>query len=390
MAQRAHTDPVFWWWDTERGAQVVVLTDEVLILSGVLTKHELGELEGARKAGNVVSANFGAGATTIDIDDVRRVRFVATEYRVLIDLEGEETPFVFDPPKASAGIAAGLFEVLNKLLAAGDTPTETIEAGAGPMSMTVGTKLSVVLFLLALAFGAGALVNPLSLIGVGIASGAFAFVILTDFGAETNALIPSGARVLESLISPGEAKSIDTRESERPAIAQHGPADLDLMIPTALSPPNEAVSTARQAFENVHGKWSDSKLSKDGQPVRSAPASSVHGDARVPTPERSAQREASLGPVKASAKTVAASPQAITADPASIESLDSSKQAELAASPVLAPTREFAKINDLDAPLPGWSMAREPADERVSPEAAERARPVHPGAVAPKPSRASD
>lgn len=78
MVQRSETDPVFSWWDTERGAEMVVLTDESLILSDVLTKRDLGKLEAARKADTVISANFGAGARTVVLDDVRRVRFVPT------------------------------------------------------------------------------------------------------------------------------------------------------------------------------------------------------------------------------------------------------------------------------------------------------------------------
>ena len=312
MVQRSETDPVFWWWDTERGAQVVVLTDEFLILSDVLTKRDLGKLEAARKAGTVISANFGAGARTVVLDDVRRVRFVPTQYRVLVDLVGQETPFVVDPPKASAGVAAGLFDVLNKLLTPAETPTETIENSSGPMS--VGTKLSLMLAGLTQAFVAGALIQPVSLIGAWIAARAFGFVILTGLGAATNALIPSGTRVLEFLVSPGQADAVHAIEPELPAVTLPGPIESEETTSTAPPPSfkpspspspkgspsatNEAVSTANEASDGVSGEPSHSSQLKGRWPTKSASPSGVHSNAPVRTPKYSGPREPSPRPVR--------------------------------------------------------------------------------------------
>ncbi len=396
MVQRSETDPVFWWWDTERGAQVVVLTDEFLILSDVLTKRDLGMLEAARKAGTVISTNFGAGARTVVLDDVRRVRFVPTQYRVLVDLVSQETPFVVDPPKASAGVAAGLFDVLNKLL----TPAETIENSSGPMS--VGTKLSLMLAGLTQAFVAGALIQPVSLIGAWIAAGAFGFVILTGFGAATNALIPSGTRVLEFLVSPGQADAVHAIEPELPAVTLPGPIEPEETTSTAPPPSfkpspkgspsatNEAVSTANEASDGVSGAPSHSSQLKGRWPTKSASPSVVHSNAPVRTPKYSGPREPSPRLVKAPGTAPLRDAQAATGDHAIIKPIDSNDGSEVATSPTPARTREFNKVVDPDAPRPAWSTAPEPTDESVSPEVAERARPVKSDAAAAKPSPVSD
>lgn len=117
MDPRVEAAPVFWWWESNRGAQVVVLTDEFLILSSALTDQQLGDLEQERQAGNLLRADFGADVATVSLAQVRGVRFVPSAYQVPVDVTDDERPLVIDPPKASAGVASGLFDVLNKLLA---------------------------------------------------------------------------------------------------------------------------------------------------------------------------------------------------------------------------------------------------------------------------------
>ena len=132
------SEPVFWWWREEEGARVVLLTDEVLLVSSPLSDAEMFALETARRHGNVLGAELGPEPIRVDLPDVKVLRYVPGDHRILIQNAGGTE--LIAPPEAQAGIAAGIFEVLRRRLAP-DAPVQEIVHRARKSDTTLDTPL---------------------------------------------------------------------------------------------------------------------------------------------------------------------------------------------------------------------------------------------------------
>ncbi|MFV2040217.1 MAG: hypothetical protein ACC660_08230, partial [Acidimicrobiales bacterium] len=80
----APVDPVFWWWEQDGGAQVLLLMPETLVLSGPLYGEQVAGLETARRAGNLLAADFGDGAMWVKPGSIREMRYVHNERKLLL------------------------------------------------------------------------------------------------------------------------------------------------------------------------------------------------------------------------------------------------------------------------------------------------------------------
>ncbi len=120
-------EPVFWWWEEDAGARVVLLTDEILVLSSPLGPDQLVALEQDRRTGDVLGADFGACPLTVHLNEVVLIRYVPAEHRLLLGLDDRQTTCAIEPPPTAAGVAAGVFDVLHERLAPDQTPLDTVQ-----------------------------------------------------------------------------------------------------------------------------------------------------------------------------------------------------------------------------------------------------------------------
>ena len=133
-------EPVFWWWREDEGARVVLLTDEVLLVSSPLNDGEMFALETARRHGDVLGANLGPDPIRVALSDLKVLRYVPSDPRIL--LERSDGTDLIAPPDAQAGIAAGVFEVLRRRLAP-DAPVQEIIHRARKTDTTLDLPLMV-------------------------------------------------------------------------------------------------------------------------------------------------------------------------------------------------------------------------------------------------------
>lgn len=119
IALAADETPLFWWWMQSDAAgrpaaRVVILTKDLLLLSGPLGRDQVAELHAAQEGGDLLDADLGEEPalallpTVVGMDhDVGLGRL-----RVESQVGSDRRVVVVAPPGDSAGIALAVYQVL--------------------------------------------------------------------------------------------------------------------------------------------------------------------------------------------------------------------------------------------------------------------------------------
>jgi hypothetical protein len=330
---RASTEPVFWWWDEASGSRVVLLSDDILVLSGPLTRDSVAALEAARRNGALTAADFGSTSVDVALNDIERVRLIADDHQVILDLEDGRTKLTIEPPPESAGVAAGIFGELNTRCAPSSEPVDSMTI-VMTESRTERWVVPTLLGLATLAAIAGTVINPLAFVAAGTL-GAAGFAAFVSLGR------PSGEVGVRK-----QARSFEVTEADH-AARLPSPGERDLL---------EAYRADRRGTDPLADLRPE--LQPAAQDTKAAPA-----PPRPPAPPPTA----AVSPAPARTVLPAVVPPVNTAP----------KPREAAPAPVAA-TQWETEPGPRDAPedaapRPAWGSAPEPVVEQVPPKQAKKA-----------------